>query len=98
MVAIRRVVGESMLPTLRPDQVVVIRRKVRLQVSDVVMVRHGGLDKIKRVSAIQDGKIFVEGDNPAASTDSRQFGWIDRQSVQGKVIWPRKLQKNLSRK
>lgn len=28
------------------------------------------------------------GDHPSASSDSREFGWIDRASVQAKVFWP----------
>jgi type IV secretory pathway protease TraF len=55
---------------------------------DIVVVRHEGLEKIKRIEQIDGVKLFIVGDNQAASTDSRHFGWIDRSAVVGKVIWP----------
>jgi nickel-type superoxide dismutase maturation protease len=73
---LRRIVGDSMLPTLRADQLVVLVRSRRPRAGDVVMVRHDGREKIKRVAKVADGQLFLLGDNPAASTDSRQFGWL----------------------
>lgn len=84
---LRRVVGISMTPTLYPGQVVYIRRWFyKPQINDIVMVRHGGLEKIKRVTRIEAGGLYITGDNPQASTDSRQFGLVPLQSVLGKVI------------
>jgi signal peptidase I len=37
------------------------------------------------------GKYFVLGDNPAASEDSRKFGFVERSAIQGRVtfrVWP----------
>lgn len=37
------------------------------------------------------GRYFVLGDNPAASEDSRQFGFLDRSAIVGRVtlrVWP----------
>jgi signal peptidase I len=37
------------------------------------------------------GKYFVLGDNPAASADSRTFGFVDRSAIVGRVsfrVWP----------
>ena len=98
MIRLRQVVGDSMLPTLRPDQLILLRRTRRLRVGDVVMVRHENLDKVKRITARRDDTLFIEGDNPAASKDSRQFGWIHKQFVQGKVIWPMHLRKRSNQK
>ncbi len=91
MFAVRRVSGESMLPALKPGQIVVfLCRPRRLATGDVVLLNHRELEKVKRLIHIDGQKVYVEGDNPnpAASTDSRQFGWIERNLVQGKMIWP----------
>ena len=90
MFFVRKVHGLSMYPSLRPGQIVVARRASKhLIIGDVVMLRHENLDKIKRITAIDIDKIYIEGDNKPQSTDSRQYGWIDKQTVLGKVIWPK---------
>jgi len=86
---IRRVVGESMLPKLRPGQIVVGWRSDRPKVGDIVVIRHGSLEKIKRVGRVEGHKVYVLGDNANASTDSRQFGYVNRTQIIGCVIWPR---------
>lgn len=78
-----------MQPALKSGQLIIGRRTTILKAGTIVVIRHQGLEKIKRVNRVRDGKVFVLGDNPAASTDSRQFGWIDKNSVQAAVIWPR---------
>ncbi len=89
-VIVRRVVGSSMLPKLPGDQVVVgIGYFGRLRVGDVVVINHNELEKVKRVSKQQGDKLFVVGDNLEHSTDSRYFGWLTRNDVVAKVIWPR---------
>lgn len=86
---LRRVSGESMLPYAGPGAVVVARSfHLRLKKYDVVVVRQHGIEKIKRILHIKDGKIFLVGDNPAKSKDSRHFGWVPADWVVGKVIWP----------
>ena len=86
---VRRVAGESMLPGYRPGSLVLARCTTgKLHEGDVVIIFHGGLEKIKRITGRRGAEIFVRGDNAAASTDSRQFGWLPVSSVIGKVIWP----------
>ncbi|HSX29437.1 MAG TPA: S26 family signal peptidase [Candidatus Saccharimonadales bacterium] len=84
--SIRRVVGASMVPTLRPGAIIVAVPPHRLRHGDIVIVVHEGLEKIKRVADIQDDSVFVVGDNPTASTDSRQFGWLPLEAVVAKAI------------
>ena len=87
---IRRIVGGSMLPRLTPGRIVLGLRTRRIKIGDVVILFHDGLEKIKRIDHIEDdGKLYVLGDNAEASTDSREFGFIDPQYVLAKVIWPK---------
>lgn len=63
--------------TLRVGEVVVARRPDRPE-----------LEIIKRITAIDDaGAIILAGDNPDASTDSRQFGAVSRAHIVARVRW-----------
>ncbi|MFZ1249810.1 MAG: nickel-type superoxide dismutase maturation protease [Candidatus Saccharimonadales bacterium] len=86
---VRRVVGKSMWPVLDPEQIVVALRRRKYQEEDVIVLWHNGREKIKRIRLIDNGKFDVRGDNPSKSTDSRQFGLIEKGDILGKVIWPR---------
>lgn len=89
MLLLRRVVGDSMLPALQAGQLVLAVRTRRARAGDVVIARHGGREKIKRVHTVSDGQVFLLGDNQAASTDSRHFGWVPQRAVFARVVWPR---------
>lgn len=81
-----------MLPVLRPGQVVLAAGFYRqLRLGDVVIVKHDGLEKVKRIERIdfQQARVYLLGDNQAQSTDSRTLGWFEVAFVRGKVIWPR---------
>jgi len=79
-----------MLPLLKPGQLVVASGMYhQLELESVVVIRHDNLDKIKRIRQVQADRIFVVGDNPKASLDSRSFGWLPISTVVGKVLWPR---------
>jgi|SRR5579885_2755252 len=83
---VRRIEGTSMWPTLVPGRLVVGRRWFsHVRPGDVIIFRHQGLEKIKRVQRVEAGQVFVVGDNPDTSTDSRHFGWIPARAVVAKI-------------
>jgi phage repressor protein C with HTH and peptisase S24 domain len=87
---LRQIVGSSMLPKLRDGRVLVASGWFgRLRPHDLVIISHEGREKIKRIRHIDNQKLYVVGDNEAASTDSRDFGWLPLEAVSAKVIWPR---------
>lgn len=86
---LRTVVGSSMVPALQPGTVVLGWRWFRnVRKGNIVIVSHGGLEKIKRIKEVSSDGIYIVGDNPEESTDSRSFGHLPRNSVQAKIIWP----------
>ena len=94
MIYLRRVVGDSMNPTLRRKQLVVVSMTRKFQVGDVVVAFMNRREVIKRIMHIKDGRVFLEGDNKAHSTDSRTYGWIPDRHILGKVVFP-VISKNL---
>ena len=56
---------------------------------DIVVIKHQGKEMVKRIQKIDDRQIFVQGDNQKESTDSRNFGPIDKSEIIGKVIFVR---------
>lgn len=78
-----------MLPVLPPGTLVWgLGWYKRLKPGDVVIFHHNGKEKIKRIDKLDDAWIYVVGDHEVASTDSRQFGWLPREAIKAKVIWP----------
>ena len=87
-----RVEGPSMIPTLQPGDLLAVRpvRSDEPRTGQLVVVRRGDIEIVKRVSATVDGdvgadEIWLTGDNPDASTDSRTTGPAARRDVVGIV-------------
>ena len=78
-----------MLPGLPADKLVIALRTRQARTGQVVLVRHDGREKMKRVHKVADGQVFLLGDNPGRSTDSRHFGWLPSEVVFARVVWPR---------
>ncbi len=59
------------------------------QIGDVVVALHPyqrDLQLIKRVTDVtDDGRVFLQSDNPSEGTDSRSFGTISCQRILGRV-------------
>ena len=88
------VAGDSMRPTLRPGDWLVVRRGARVRPGDIVVARRPDrtdLRVIKRATRREDGGWWLEGDNAAASHDSRVFGAVPGALIEGRAVaryWP----------
>jgi nickel-type superoxide dismutase maturation protease len=82
-----------MAPRLRRGALVIaepIDGTTRLRAGDVVVARRPDqpqLEVIKRIHSIDAAGIFLTGDNPNASTDSRNFGPVRREHIIARVRW-----------
>ena len=63
-----------MAPTLTDGDVVVVRRATKAKVGDLVLVRWASRPGQLSVKRVQGPGYVVVGDNPYASTDSRELG------------------------
>lgn len=87
---IRRVQGHSMLPVLPPGTLVWgYKWFIKLRQHKVVIAERDGREIIKRIDQIKSDGLFLVGDHPEASTDSRHYGVVPRDSVRAIVVWPR---------
>jgi len=85
-----------MLPAYRDGATVLVDAGAYVDLpprpGDVVLASHpfkAGVRMVKRVRRITpDGRVFLVGDNPAESTDSRSFGTLRPDQILGKVIGP----------
>jgi len=84
-----------MAPALRHgDQLLVLfgGRKPRPGEVVVVALPEGPLAVKRLVRVDEAGRVWVEGDNPFGSTDSRSLGGLAPESLRGRVLmrlWPR---------
>jgi len=86
MLMLRRVQGASMHPTLPHGKLVFAWRFKKPKAGDVVIVRHHRVEVLKRIHEIKDDVMYLLGDNPAESTDSRHYGWLPLSAIVGVVI------------
>ena len=91
-----------MRPTLEPGDWAVATTPGRVRSGDVVVIEHPerpGFEMVKRVVRAPAGhapeggplgdEVWVQGDDPASSTDSRTFGAVPMGMVRGRVraVW-----------
>ncbi|MFT4532620.1 MAG: phage repressor protein C with HTH and peptisase S24 domain [Candidatus Saccharimonadales bacterium] len=88
MILLRRVTGDSMNPTLKDGQLIVCHRVRKFIVGQVVVAFMNGREVVKRITKVDGGRIFLEGDNKDNSTDSRTHGSVVDSKIEGVVFWP----------
>jgi nickel-type superoxide dismutase maturation protease len=84
------IVGDSMLPALRPGDRLLLWRPAPVRPGDVVAVtdpRLASRTMVKRVAARGPEGVTVLGDNAAASTDSRQLGPLAPSAIRGRAFY-----------
>lgn len=80
-----------MTPTLQAGDTVLVQKRwffCSYHIGDIIVLsdpRNGRL-LLKRVQKMQREYLYVIGDNKRESTDSRNFGWIERKNTIGKVL------------
>ena len=81
-----------MQPTLEPGDRVLVRRlgrKTAPFLGSVVVTWHPQRSKlrlIKRLKSVEETGLWLLGDNPAESTDSRQLGAVPTNLLIGEVV------------
>lgn len=82
--------GNSMLPTLKTGDAVLINPQANFETGDIVLANHPfkqSVKILKRISEIsEDGKFFLIGDNKDESSDSRSFSAISESEILGKAV------------
>jgi phage repressor protein C with HTH and peptisase S24 domain len=87
-----KIVGHSMEPQIKDGQPVLISSLPYWfktpRINDIVAFEDNN-DKVlvKRISKIQNGKYFFEGDNKNDSLDSRKLGSFSKSRIIGEIIF-----------
>lgn len=88
MIYLRRVVGQSMLPTLRPGQICLFVKSTRYGHGDVVLAKAEGRQVVKRLHKIEDG-VQLKGDNHQETTNYIITKRTRKNKIVAKLLWPR---------
>lgn len=79
--------GGSMEPFLKGGDRLFASNFSKPKKGDVVIIRRGSKEIVKRVGHVKGDLFYVLGDNPGNSEDSRDFGFISRKEIIGKVLF-----------
>ena len=64
MFFLRRVVGNSMSPALRPEQIALFKRSRRYREGQIVVARSRGREIVKRLAWQNGRQAYLQGDSP----------------------------------
>lgn len=84
---LRRVVGHSMEPGLKQDQLILATSWPRTRVGDVVIADVEGREVIKRVTKIAEDSLELTSDAPGHG----HYAQVSPRDVRGKVLLPKLL-------
>lgn len=91
MIFLRRIVGKSMTPTLKPGQTVLFHQIRNFEVGQIVIAFVGGREVVKRIAKIENGKIYLSVDDKQHAHNGKYFASITDDKIEGVLFWPRKL-------
>lgn len=89
--------GNSMYPTLKDGDYVLIDKKPKsIDIEDILVLTPPEGDSLVIKRLVRIGMFthcWVEGDNKSYSYDSRHYGWIKGENIEGRVIraWKKKM-------
>lgn len=85
-----KIAGNSMFPTFESGDEILVNRLSYLlskpSIGDVIVIKKNKFI-IKRITKIKKNEFFIVGDNGERSIDSRDFGWISKKEIVGKVMF-----------
>jgi phage repressor protein C with HTH and peptisase S24 domain len=81
VIYLRRVVGDSMLPLLKPGKLIIFISLAKPKVGSIVLANVSARDVVKTITKIEANKYWLEGLNRSHSTDSRDYCWVDRKKI-----------------
>jgi len=79
-----------MQPFLQPGDRLLVWGTRRIRPGDIAVAtdpRDPSRTLVKRVTAVDEDGVVLQGDNPAASTDSRTFGALPPNAVKGRAVY-----------
>lgn len=86
--AVARVVGDSMTPTLSSgDMILLDLRAARARENAIYAFEVAGQIRVKRLQPLIDGSILVRSDNPSYETEMVPPAEVDRLRVIGRGVW-----------
>ena len=79
-----------MLPNYKDREKVIVNRWGYIfqkpKINDVIII-YKKKTMIKRIKEVKNNRFFVVGDNLSQSTDSRDFGLVEKKDILGKVVF-----------
>jgi len=86
-----KISGHSMEPILKDNDTILVSGLMYLfkkpKINDIVAFVYKDKVLVKRIVRKTNGKYFLAGDNSKDSLDSREFGFVFKNRILGKVIY-----------
>jgi mitochondrial inner membrane protease subunit 1 len=83
--------GDVIVATKPNDSKTSVIKRIRGMSGDKIWVRRHGGTSLPEEVVVPDGHVWLEGDNPLQSTDSRDYGPVPLGLVRGRIVlrfWP----------
>lgn len=86
-----KIAGHSMQPTILEGQKVLVSSIPyffsKPKIDDIIAFRINSKIFVKRIYSVSDNKYHVKGDNSDDSLDSKNFGFVSKNNMLGKIIF-----------